>query len=256
MAAPPLFDLRGQVALVTGSTRGIGWAAAHALARQGATVVLHGRSRERVDAAAARLRTDGLAACGSAFDVADLAASRCAFDAIERDVGPVDILFSNAGIQHRQALLDFEQSEFERVLFVDLTAQWSLARHAARSMVRRAHGRVIFTGSVTAILGRERVTAYTAAKGALHALVRQWATELSPHGVTVNAVAPGYIRTELTEALQGDADFDRWLRQRTPAARWGEPQDLGAAVAFLAAREAGFVTGQTLVVDGGLSSSM
>jgi gluconate 5-dehydrogenase len=114
----------------------------------------------------------------------------------------------------------------------------------------------LFTGSITAVLGRERVTAYSAAKGALHTLVRQWSTELSPHGVTINAIAPGYIQTELTQALWQDPEFDGWLRKRTPAGRWGQPQDLAAAVVFLASNEAGFVTGQVLVVDGGLTATM
>lgn len=255
-AAPSLFGLAGRIALVTGSTRGIGLAAALALARQGATVVINGRDANQVDDVVSHARDEGLAVHGQAFDVGDLSASQAAFDSIERRVGPVDILFANAGIQHREALLDFDIGDFERVLHFNLTAQWSLARRAAAGMAGRGHGRVIFTGSITAILGRERVTAYTAAKGALHAMVRQWSTELAPRGVTVNAIAPGYVRTELTQALQQDESFDGWLRQRTPAGRWGEPQDLAAAVAFLACNEAGFITGQILAVDGGLTSTM
>lgn len=251
-----LFNLAGRVALVTGSTRGIGLAAALVLARQGATVVINGRNVNQVEEVVSKARNEGLEVYGQAFDVGNLLTSQAAFDSVERRVGPIDILFANAGIQHREALLEFDISDFEKVLFLNLTAQWSLARHAAAGMVRRGHGRIIFTGSITAILGRERITAYTAAKGALHAMVRQWSTELAPKGVTVNAIAPGYIRTELTEALQHDESFDGWLRKRTPAGRWGEPKDLAAAVTFLASNEAGFITGQTLVVDGGLSSTM
>lgn len=131
----------------------------------------------------------------------------------------------------------------------------------ARASCGRRHGeprlrRIVFTGSITALLGRPQISAYAAAKGALHASVRQWASELSPQGVTVNALAPGYLRTELTQALQQDTGFDAWLRRRTPAGRWGEPQDMAAAVVFLAARESGFITGQILTVDGGLTATM
>lgn len=256
MNPAPLFDLHGMVALVTGSTRGIGHAAAMALARQGAHVVFHGRSEATAQSAAEAARQEGFTADACAFDAADVAAAQRTVDALEARLGKLDIVFVNAAIQHRAPLLEFDLADFERIIFTNLTAQWALARHAAAHMVRRGFGRVIFTGSITAILGRERVTAYTAAKAALHATVRQWSTELSPSGVTVNAIAPGYVRTEFTSGLREDGCFEQWLKQRTPAGRWGEPQDIAAAAAFLASREAGFITGQILVVDGGLTATM
>lgn len=251
-----MFDLTGRVALVTGSTRGIGLTAAQALARQGATVVINGRESEAVTRVVMEGQRSGLDFRSMAFDVGDPEASLTAIDRIEQEIGPLDILFANAGIQHRETLLDFELSDFQRVIAFNLTAQWALAQHAARCMVVRGHGRILFTGSITAVLGRERVSAYSAAKGAIHAMVRQWSTELAPKGVTINAIAPGYICTDLTQALWQDPSFDEWLRKRTPAGRWGQPQDLSAAVVFLASDEAGFITGQTLIVDGGLSSTM
>lgn len=256
MARPALFRLDGRTALVTGSTRGIGLAAAQALGAQGATVVINGRQAEQVQQVVEGGRALGLDFRAMPFDVGDLAASEQAIERIGREIGPIDILFANAGIQHREALLDFPQAEFERVLSFNLTAQWAMARQVARGMTERGWGRILFTGSITAVLGRERVTAYTAAKGALHALVRQWSSELTPKGVTINAITPGYIQTELTQALWQDPEFDGWLRQRTPAGRLGQPQDLAAAVAFLASPESGFITGQVLVVDGGLTATM
>jgi len=251
-----LFDLGGQVALVTGASRGIGLACARALGRQGATVVLNGRDAATLQRAVRALRGEGIRAHSAVFDMLDIDSALEAADRAATEAGPIDILFANAGVQHRAPLMAFPLDAFQHVIHANLTAQWALGRHLAGGMLARGHGRIVFTGSITALLGRRDITAYTAAKGALHALVRQWSAELAPGGVTVNALAPGYIRTELTRALHQDASFDAWLRQRAPAGRWGEPEDLAAAVAFLASREAGFVTGQVLAVDGGLSTSM
>lgn len=252
----PLFGLTGRLALVTGSTRGIGLAAAKTLARQGATVVINGRDTASVQRIVDSGKDEGFNFKAMAFDVGDPAASSEAVDQIEQQFGAIDILFANAGIQHRSSLLEFDLHEFQRVIAFNLTAQWALAQHAAKAMVKRQRGRILFTGSITAILGRENVSAYTAAKGALHSLVRQWSAELASSGVTVNAIAPGYIQTELTQALWSDPSFNEWLKKRTPAGRWGQAQDLAASVAFLASDEANFITGQTLVVDGGLSTTM
>ena len=251
-----MFDFSGQTALVTGSTRGIGLACARALAGHGARVLVNGRDADQVAAVVDVLREEGAEAVPAAFDVADMALTAETVRELAARHGAIDVLFANAGIQHRQALLDFGLADFQRVVHTNLTAQWSLAREVAAGMTERGYGRIVFSGSITAILGRENITAYTAAKGALHAMVRQWSAELAAGGVTVNALAPGYVRTELTQALHGDADFDAWLRSRTPAGRWGTAEDIAAALVFLASREAGFVTGQILAVDGGLSSTM
>ncbi|RTZ44539.1 SDR family oxidoreductase [Candidimonas sp. SYP-B2681] len=251
-----MFDLSGQVALITGSSRGIGLAAAQALGLQGATVVINGRSAVLLDEARQRLQHLGIHAIALPFDITDIDQAINSVDEILKTVGKIDIFFSNAGIQHREKLLSFPLSEFERVVFANLTAQWALGRHIASGMDARGYGRIIFTGSITALLGRREITAYTAAKAAMHGLVKQWATELAGSGITVNAIAPGYIKTELTTKLWQDPAFNSWLENRVPLGKWGEPDDIASALVFLAARESQFVTGQVLVVDGGLSSSM
>ncbi len=251
-----MFDLSGQVALITGSSRGIGLAAAQALGRQGATVIINGRDPAVLEQAREGLASQGIQALALPFDITDIDQAVQAVDEVSKTVEKIDILFSNAGVQHREKLLSFPLADFERVIFANLTAQWALGRHVARGMDARGHGRIIFTGSITALLGRREITAYTAAKAAMHGLVRQWATELADSGITVNAIAPGYIKTELTTKLWNDPEFTAWLENRVPLKKWGDPDDIASALVFLAARESRFVTGQVLVVDGGMSSSM
>ncbi|MEO6959598.1 MAG: SDR family oxidoreductase [Burkholderiaceae bacterium] len=251
-----MFDLSGQTALITGSSRGIGYAAAQALGKQGAAVAINGRDPATLEQAAAKLRGQGIRVHTLPFDISNIDQATNAVDELLKSAGKIDIFFANAGIQHREPLLSFPLAEFERVVFANLTSQWALGRHIAAGMVSQGYGRIIFTGSVTALLGRQEVTAYTAAKSAMHGLVRQWAAELSQSGITVNAIAPGYIKTDLTKNLWDDAKFTSWLEDRVPQKKWGEPDDLASALVFLAARESGFVTGQILVVDGGMSSTM
>lgn len=251
-----MFDLTGRVALITGSSRGIGYAVALALASQGATVIINGRNPNTVGDAVTALQGKGLQALPLVFDIEDIDATLQATDEILKQVGKIDILFANAGIQHREALATYPLHEFERIVFANLTAQWALGRHLAVKMTAQNYGRIIFTGSITAILGRQHVTAYTAAKSALHGLVRQWTTELAPHGITVNAIAPGYIKTELTQGLRDDPKFGSWLQAQTPSGGWGTAEDIASAAVFLAAEESRFVNGQIITVDGGLSSTM
>ena len=251
-----MFDLKGKVALVTGASRGLGWAMARSLAEAGATVVLNARDRDALAVKLAELEVAGLRGEIAAFDVADEAAAVAAVADIGRRHGRIDIAVLNAGIQHRKPITEFETADFRRVLDVNLTAVWWLARECAKLMIPAKRGRIVVTGSISAIAARPTISAYIASKGAVHALTRELAVELAPHGITVNAVAPGYFATEMNTALIEKREFNDWVCQRTPAGRWGRPEELGPACVFLASDEASFVNGHVLVVDGAFTASM
>jgi gluconate 5-dehydrogenase len=241
----PLFDIRGRRALVTGSSRGIGRAFAQGLLEAGCTVFVHGRDRARVEATAAKLGGDVHAL---AFDVTDPAAVEAGVAA----TGELDILVNNVGIQHRAPLLDLPDDAWRRLLDTNVTSAYLVGRAVAAGMVERGRGKIVNVASVQSRLARPGIAAYAATKGALKMLTQGMCADWAPAGLQVNALAPGYIETELTEPLVADPQFSAWVRRRTPAGRWGRPADLVGALLFLVSPASDFVNGQTLYVDGGM----
>lgn len=248
----PLFDLAGRRALVTGSSQGIGHALAVGLAAHGATVILNGRDRERLASAAS-----GIAgAHTAAFDVTDAAAVAEGIERAEREVGAIDILVNNAGMQFRTPLEDFPVEKWKQLLETNVSSLFYVGQAVARRMIPRGQGKIINIASVQAELARPGIAPYTATKGAVRNLTRGMATDWAKHGLQVNAIAPGYFRTPLNQALVDDPAFTEWLGKRTPAGRWGEVSELVGAAVFLASDASSFVNGHTLFVDGGITASL
>ena len=249
-----LFDLTGCVALVTGSTRGLGNAIAEALATAGATVAINGRSGDAVDRAVTELRERGIDAHPAPADVTNADAVEAIVSRLEADVGPLDILVNNAGAQHRAPLLDFPHHELLRLIEINLVAPFLVAQAVGHRMVPRGRGKIINICSVMSELARPTITPSTATKGGLKMLTRGLCADLGPEGIQVNAIAPGYFDTDMNAALVADEEFSAWVAQRTPARRWGRLDELGGAAVFLASDASSFVNGQILYVDGGMTA--
>ena len=256
MSTLDMFSLKNRRALITGSSKGIGYALAAGLAGAGAEVVLNGRNVEAVDKAAETLRASGATVHLLSFDVTDHAAARGAIDKFEAETGAIDILINNAGMQHRTPLEDFDPADFDRLIKTNLSSVFYVGQAAARHMIKRGKGKIINIASIQTAMARPGIAPYTASKGAVHNLTKGMATDWGPKGINCNAIAPGYFDTELNAALVADAEFTAWISKRTPMGRWGQLDELVGAGIFLSSDAASFVNGHTMFVDGGMSACL
>ena len=251
-----LFDLSGRTALVTGSSRGLGRAIAEGMAKAGARLIINGTDPARVETAVAEFRSSGHAAEGAAFDVTDEAAIVKAFESLDAKGIAVDILVNNAGIQMRKPLVEFSSAEWRKVIETNLTSAFIIGREAARRMIPRKRGKIINIGSLASELARPTVGPYTAAKGGIKTLTKSMAVEWAASGIQANAIGPGYMATDMNQALIQNPDFNSWLMSRIPSKRWGRPEELVGAAIFLASSASDYVNGQIIYVDGGMLAAM
>jgi gluconate 5-dehydrogenase len=251
-----MFDLSGRVALVTGSSTGIGYALAKGLAGAGAHIILNGRSEARLAEAASRLRNEGATVHAASFDVTSADDVEQAIAAIEQDIGAIDILVNNAGMQRRAPLDQFSHEQWQELMKTNVDSVFLVGQAVARHMIGRQRGKIINICSVQSELGRPDIAAYTASKGAVKMLTKGMAIDWGRHGIQVNGLGPGYFKTELTEALVKDETFSKWLIGRTPSRRWGDVEDLVGAAVFLASNASNFVNGHILYVDGGVTATL
>ena len=255
-AAQARFDLSGKTALITGSSRGIGFALASGLAEAGAHVILNSRDASAIKAASDKITAMEGSTSQLIFDVTDRQAAEDAINGFEQDTGPIDILINNAGMQHRQPLENFDPAAFDRVMATNVTAVFTLSQLVARHMIERKQGKIINIASVMTKAARHMIGAYTTSKAAVAGLTRAMTAEWAQHGIGCNAIGPGYFSTELTSALFNQEEFASWLRKRTPAGRWGEVDDLVGAALFLSAPASNYVNGHVLYVDGGMTATI
>ncbi|MBP7002693.1 SDR family oxidoreductase [Amaricoccus sp.] len=248
------FGLAGRTALVTGSSRGLGLAIARGLAQAGAALVLNGVDATRLADTAATLRAEGLDVRTACFDVTDEAAVVAAFAALDAGGVAIDILVNNAGTQFRRPMVDLDTADWQRVIDTNLTSAFVVGREAARRMIPRGRGKVINIGSLTSELARATVAPYTVAKGGIKMLTKAMAAEWGGHGIQANAIGPGYMLTDMNEALIANPEFDAWVKGRTPARRWGKPEELAGTAVYLASPASDYVNGQIIYVDGGMIS--
>jgi gluconate 5-dehydrogenase len=252
-----LFDLSGKNALVTGGTHGLGMAIATGLAEAGAHIIINDVFPDKLEAARKAYAEKGIEIHTYPLDVTDEEAVATTVPVIEKEVGPIDILVNNAGIIKRIPILEMKADEFRQVLDVDLTGPFIMSKEVARGMVQRGYGKIINMCSMMSELGRDTVSAYASAKGGLKMLTRNMATEWAKYNIQINGIGPGYFATTQTEPIRVDGHpFNDFIIQRTPAGRWGNPEDLAGAAVFLASKASDFVNGQIVYVDGGILATI
>lgn len=253
-----LFDLTGKVALVTGATHGLGMAMAKGLGNAGARIIVNGNSsQEKLDNALKEYKEEGIEAYGSLFDVTNEKAVIEAISKIEKEVGPIDILVNNAGIIKRMPIVDMEVADFKAVIDVDLVGPFIVSKNVVKGMIERGSGKIINICSMMSELGRDTVSAYAAAKGGLKMLTQSMATEWAKFNIQTNGIGPGYFATTQTAPIRVDGHpFNEFIIKRTPAARWGDPEDLQGAAIFLSSKASDFVNGHIVYVDGGILATI
>lgn len=256
MDSPALFSLRGRRALVTGSGQGLGLGIARGLAGAGASIVLNDIDPDRLEKAVAALRAEGCEAHGARFHVARPEEVRPAIADVLRTAGPIDILVNNAGIHRYAPLIEMELARWQEVLDVNLTGAFVTAQAVAPGMIARGAGKIINLCSLMSEASRPTTGNYTAAKGGLKTLTKAMAVEWARHNIQANGIGPGYILSDLTRPLAARPEFDQWVKARTPAGRWGTPDDLVGAAVFLASPASDFVNGHVLYVDGGFLAAL
>jgi len=249
-------DLKGKVALVTGSTRGLGYTFARGLCRAGAHVVVNGRNESTVGETVDELRGQGLSVSGSSFDITDeQAVTRAVADIIGAQER-IDILVNNAGRQIRTPLEDFPLESWKEVIDINLTGAFITSKAIVKQMISRGSGKIVNICSLQSELGRKTIAPYCASKGGLRMFTRAMAVEWGQHNVQVNGIAPGYFLSKMTQPLADDEQFDNWLKGRTPSGRWGDPEELVAPLLLLCSEGSSYINGHVLFVDGGMSVSV
>lgn len=252
-----LFSLKGKTALVTGATHGLGMSMALALAKAGAQLVVNDISQEKLDNAILEYAKAGYKVHGFVFDVTDEPSVKSFIEKIEKEVGEIDILVNNAGIIKRIPMVDMEVSDWEQVIKIDLTGPFIMSKQVGKYMIQRQRGKIINICSMMSELGRDTVSAYAAAKGGLKMLTKNMATEWGKYNIQVNGIGPGYFATAQTAPIRVDGHpFNEFIISRTPAGRWGDPEDLSGAAIFLASKASDFVNGHILYVDGGILATI
>ncbi len=247
------FSLKEKVALVTGGTYGIGMAMAKALGEAGATIAFNARTANKVAEAVEEYKAFGINAHGYVFDVTDEASVKTNIEKISKEIGTIDILVNNAGIIKRIPAVDMTIDEFKQVIDIDLVGPFIMSKAVAPAMIAKGGGKIINVCSLMSELGRETVSAYAAAKGGLKMLTKNLACEWAEHNIQINGIGPGYIATPQTAPLREDGHpFNNFIISKTPAARWGTPEDLAGPTVFLASSASDFVNGHILYVDGGI----
>jgi len=249
-----LFNVSGKVALVTGSTRGLGFTLAKGFALAGANIVLNGTDKTRVQSAVDQMRAEGFDSTGLSFDVCDEKSINESVQKIEKQFGQIDILVNNAGIMIRKPLEEFSLIEWQKVIDINLTGAFLVSKAVVHGMIERRAGKIVNICSVQSELARPTITPYTAAKGGLRNLTRGMAADWGKYNIQINGIAPGYFKTEMTKSLYQDEKFDGWLKVRTPANRWGDPNELIGVLLFLSSKASDYINGQLIYVDGGLTS--